>query len=153
MLVWSRRSRPGSRFSVMRFWFDLTATPLHTQREQSTSKTWPKKRRQKFMKTRNQLRFFPTGKQCLMFLTLWLRPCLSSREIIDLMWFSWMMFSTSGLSIRTQYNTSRIPVIKMWKYINTITLVAYVYIVCWESTLQYNTPSETISLQSFTSFT
>lgn len=40
MLVWSRRSRPGSRFSVMRFWFDLTATPLHTQREQSTSKTW-----------------------------------------------------------------------------------------------------------------
>lgn len=43
MLVWSRRSRPGSRFSVMRFWFDLTATPLHTHREQSTSKTWQKK--------------------------------------------------------------------------------------------------------------
>lgn len=50
-----------------------------------------------------------------MFLTLWLRPCLSNREIIDLMWFSWMMFSTSGLSIKTQYNTSKIPVMEIQK--------------------------------------
>lgn len=42
--------------------------------------------------------------------TLWFLPCLSRREMMDLMWFSWMMFSTSGLSIRTQYSTSRIPV-------------------------------------------
>lgn len=42
-------------------------------------------------------------------LTLWLRPCLSRREMMDLMWFSWMMLRTSGLSIRTQYSTSRIP--------------------------------------------
>lgn len=42
-------------------------------------------------------------------LTLWFLPCLSSREMMDLMWFSWMMFSTSGLSIRTQYSTSRMP--------------------------------------------
>lgn len=41
--------------------------------------------------------------------TLWFLPCLSRREIMDLMWFSWMMFKTSGLSISTQYSTSRIP--------------------------------------------
>lgn len=41
--------------------------------------------------------------------TLWFRPCLSKREMIDLMWFSWMMFKTSGLSIKTQYSTSRMP--------------------------------------------
>lgn len=41
--------------------------------------------------------------------TLWLRPCLSSRAMMDLMWFSWMMFNTSGLSMRMQYSTSRMP--------------------------------------------
>lgn len=33
--------------------------------------------------------------------------------MIDLMWFSWIMFKTSGLSIRTQYSTSRMPAVKI----------------------------------------
>ncbi len=40
MLVCRRRSRPGSRFSVIKFWLDLTATPLHTHKEQRTSRTY-----------------------------------------------------------------------------------------------------------------
>lgn len=38
--VCNRSSRPGSKFSVMRSWLERTATPLHTHREQSTSRTW-----------------------------------------------------------------------------------------------------------------
>lgn len=179
MLVCSRRSRPGSRFSVMRFWLDLTATPLHTQRERKTSRTWrqdrdssgeygPKVAHSYALMSPDQRRPFTFSSigyrewwdgefictkcfhepnvilgssnipnHCLLkwpaaapfeqhlaasglFIsqsarfrhktqTLWFRPCLSNREIMDLMWFSWMMFRTSGLSISTQYSTSRIP--------------------------------------------
>lgn len=34
------RSRLGSRWSQIRFWLALTATPLHTHREQRTSRIW-----------------------------------------------------------------------------------------------------------------
>lgn len=47
--------------------------------------------------------------------TLWFLPCLSRREMMDLMWFSWMMLRTSGLSISTQYSTSRIPAVQEFK--------------------------------------
>lgn len=42
-------------------------------------------------------------------LTLWLRPCLYSSEMMDLMCPLWMMFSASGLSIKMQCRTSRMP--------------------------------------------
>lgn len=38
--VCSKRSRPGRRLSQMRCWLERTATPWHTQREHSTSRTW-----------------------------------------------------------------------------------------------------------------
>lgn len=42
--VWSSRSLLGRRLSQIRFWLVLTATPLHTQREQRTSRIWQRKR-------------------------------------------------------------------------------------------------------------
>lgn len=41
--------------------------------------------------------------------TLWLRPCLSNKEMIDLIWPSSIKFKASGLSIKMQCNTSKIP--------------------------------------------
>jgi len=38
--VWSSRSLLGSRWSQMKFWLALTATPLQTHREQRTSRIW-----------------------------------------------------------------------------------------------------------------
>lgn len=45
--------------------------------------------------TLTQIRHFS---QC----TLWLRPCLSNRDIIDVMCSSLIMFRASGLSTNTQ---------------------------------------------------
>lgn len=42
--------------------------------------------------------------------TLWFRPCLSNREMIDLMWPSAIRFKASGLSVKMQCKTSKIPV-------------------------------------------
>lgn len=110
MLVCNNRSRPGSRFSVMRFWLDLTATPLHTHRERKTSRTWRGNTRT------SAFFFFFRQKKTEMHLkqthALWFLPCLSRREMMDLMWFSWMMLRTSGLSMSTQYSTSRIPAVQ-----------------------------------------
>lgn len=42
-------------------------------------------------------------------LTLWLRPCLYSSDMMDLMCPLWMMLRASGLSIKMQCRTSRMP--------------------------------------------
>ncbi len=41
--------------------------------------------------------------------TLWFLPCLSKSEMIDFMWLSLIVFKASGLSTKTQCNTSNIP--------------------------------------------
>lgn len=90
-------------------WWDSDWTSQPHRYTHTASRVRPTPREQRVRRTGIRYRLDRLWEASGVMHTLWLRPCLSSRAMMDLMWFSWIMFNTSGLSMRMQYSTSRMP--------------------------------------------